>query len=31
MGGGWVDLADEATATGNTPPVVERSQRQPLF
>jgi multidrug efflux system outer membrane protein len=31
MGGGWVDLADEATATGNTPPVVERSHRQPLF
>jgi len=31
MGGGWVDLADQATAAGSTPPVGERSQRQPLF
>ena len=31
MGGGWIDLADQATATGSAPPVVERSQRQPLF
>jgi len=31
MGGGWIDLADAATATGREPPVSERSQRQPLF
>ena len=31
MGGGWVDLADQATAAGRLPPVEERSQRQPLF
>jgi multidrug efflux system outer membrane protein len=31
MGGGWIDLADAATAAGREPPVSERSQRQPLF
>jgi multidrug efflux system outer membrane protein len=31
MGGGWIDLADAATAAGREPPVRERSQRQPLF
>jgi hypothetical protein len=31
MGGGCVDLADAATATGREPPVSERSQRQPRF
>ncbi len=31
MGGGWVDLADAATAAGKEAPLAERSTRQPMF
>jgi multidrug efflux system outer membrane protein len=31
MGGGWVDLADQATAAGHNPSVTERAAKQPLF
>jgi multidrug efflux system outer membrane protein len=31
MGGGWVDLADQSTAAGARPPVVERAAKQPLI
>jgi len=33
MGGGWVDIADKATAEGpaNVPPVTERVKAVPLF
>jgi hypothetical protein len=31
MGGGWIDLADHATAVGKDAPIVDRSAQQPLF
>jgi len=31
MGGGWVDLADGATAAGDRPPIDRRASEQPLF
>ncbi|MEO8752535.1 MAG: efflux transporter outer membrane subunit [Casimicrobiaceae bacterium] len=31
MGGGWIDLADQATAAGRDPPIVERAAQQPMF
>jgi len=31
MGGGWIDLADAATAAGRAPPASERAAKQPLF
>ena len=31
MGGGWIDLADRATAAGSGTPVGERAAQQPLF
>ena len=31
MGGGWVDIADQATAAGREAPVTERAAKQPLF
>jgi multidrug efflux system outer membrane protein len=31
MGGGWIDLADHATATGKDAPIVDRAAQQPLF
>ena len=31
MGGGWIDLADHATAAGKDAPIVDRAANQPLF
>jgi multidrug efflux system outer membrane protein len=31
MGGGWIDLADRATAAGKDSPIVDRAAQQPLF
>ncbi|TMH37521.1 MAG: efflux transporter outer membrane subunit [Betaproteobacteria bacterium] len=31
MGGGWVGIADEATAAGKGQPIAERAQKVPLF
>jgi multidrug efflux system outer membrane protein len=31
MGGGWIDLADRATAAGKDAPIVDRAAQQPLF